>query len=579
MVEFYGPRGEPNFFASQKVKPPLVGELVAPYAGDAALNRMPGLPSKLNVQFDTSKLEIQDYRIMREHPQITASLAVLSFMMYQRDYRVRDSSSKILKHVEANLDMIYKPLIRALSKAFWAGYSPIALQWKNDLPGGKVWIDKIKDLRPEDCVVRWKKVKGVGERKGTPYGRAIKQSVQIYDGIKQFGYGGDIPVENSLWYPLLMEDGNYYGKKMLNSVFQPWYFHLLMNLYANRYYERFAEPTPLGRAPFDEKIRIGNKDVPGNQMLRATMEHMRSGGSAVLPNTRTPDGFNGDSTYDYTLEFLESQLRGVDYERRLAALNDEISVGLLVPTLLMRSGDTGSSNLGVVQHGTYLNTINAVGGDWEEYINKYIVRPMVIHNFGKNAKVPKFEYRKLGRMDAETMRMLLQALVGGGKARVTDLSELGAMAGLDLTEVKEVTQDPDDQTPLNPDGTKKDPRVGRPGRPKEPTGDDKVRKVGAKIAARMKEQALAAHRNGTWGNEYEPDLGFRRQVIEALAPLPEWDADQVYRNMQDMVGEVAEKGTSFDPDMFSLVTNDVCRSIMLTALEDKVVSDEDPEDS
>ena len=51
-----------------------------------------------------------------------------------------------------------------------------------------------------------------------------------------------------------MENGNYYGRKLLNACFTPWYFSTLIHLFANRYYERFGEPIPIGRAPFDEDV-------------------------------------------------------------------------------------------------------------------------------------------------------------------------------------------------------------------------------------------------------------------------------------------------------------------------------------
>jgi hypothetical protein len=51
-----------------------------------------------------------------------------------------------------------------------------------------------------------------------------------------------------------MQNGDYYGKKLLRPAFTSWFFSMLVHLFANRYYERFGEPTPVGRAPFDDEI-------------------------------------------------------------------------------------------------------------------------------------------------------------------------------------------------------------------------------------------------------------------------------------------------------------------------------------
>lgn len=549
-MEFYGPNGEPDYFAKQKKA--LTGELVTHWGGNSIFPSKASLPRKLNLTFDTEKLDVADFRVMCDHPQIAASISVLSFMMYQRDWRIVGDNAKANKHCEENLRNLWPRVVRAMSTAFWAGFSPCALQWENDLPGGKTWVTKIKDLDPEECKVRWKDVTGVVEKKegvNTPYPKKTK----VFDGIMQPGVGPDIPVTNSFWYPLLMSQGDYYGKKLFKSAFQPWYFSLLMHLYANRYFERFAEPTMLGRAPFDDTIRINGKDVPGNRMMATVMSRVRSGNGALLPSSQSSEGLNGEPVYDYTLDFLESQLRGVDYERYLMRLDDEISMAMFTPLLMMRQADVGSSNLGVVHTATYQVMLNAISGDWEEYINRYLIIPMCQQNrLAGERKWPRIEFRPLGKMDGETMRALLQMVIGGNKAKISDLSTLGAAAGLELEEIKEVLPDPitdndPNLTPVKPNGEKKDDRIGRPGKNVTPKGTDKVTtKVAAeKIAVRLQEQSTKAVREGTWHNGYVPDLGYRRQVIEAL-DLDEWEAGEVYGKLQYTVTQLADAISSDD---------------------------------
>ena len=43
--------------------------------------------------------------------------------------------------------LIWTPLIRAISQAYWAGYSPCVLEWENTRED-KIFISKIKDLHP-----------------------------------------------------------------------------------------------------------------------------------------------------------------------------------------------------------------------------------------------------------------------------------------------------------------------------------------------------------------------------------------------------------------------------------------------
>jgi len=563
--EFYGPRGEPIHFARKKDKPPLVGELVTPWNGDDWLTK-PRLPSQLNIGFDTSRLSLADYRLMRQHHQVSSSLNLLSMMMYQRDWRIVGEQAKVVKHVDANMRELWPRVVRAHSQAFWAGYSPCALQFENDVVAGKLWVTKIKDLRPEECRVRWKQIDGVSEKK--PGMAGVKLQTDVFDGILQAG-APDIPVSNSYWVTLMRENGDFYGTKLLDAVFRPWYFSMIMHMYANRYMERFAEPTPIGRAPFDEKITIGGREYSGNTLMASLMQMQRNGSSIILPNSRSQDGFQGDSTYDYIIEYLESAVRGAEFDRIIQMYDEEISLALFTPLLLTRNTDTGSSNLGVVHTNTWLTILNAIAGDWEEYINRYLIRPMAIHNFGPRAKIPKIVFRPLGRTDAETIRATLQSLMSAGKVTV-DLEELSAAAGLSLTAAREIVPEEDGGNPDDDDdeGDGKikrtpsgDERVGRPGKNKTPTGTDKVGRVAKKIAARIAEQATRAFADNSFGDGYEPDLGHHRQFLEVLAAagVSEYDAAGAYDHLHSVVECMAGESGVFSTaaDFADAVENSV----------------------
>lgn len=563
-AQFLGVDGKPLLYV-KKEKPPLAGELISAWNGDR-YDRYGKLPSQLNLGFDTSLLTIPDYRLMREHHQVASSLRLVSMMMHQRPWRLVGDRQKEVKHCTENMKMIWTRLVRANSTALWAGFSPCATQWENDLGGGKLWLTKIKDLRPETAAVRWKNIPGKAERKNG-VDRSLPQKVPVFDGILQQGWP-DIPASNSYWYTLLKEEGDFYGTKLLNAAYRPWYFSMVMHLYANRYMERFAEPTPVGRAPFDEEIEIGGKKYSGNRVMSSILQQQRNGGITVLPNSRTVDSIKGDAVYDYTLEFIESQLRGVEFDRIIAMYDEEISLALFTPLLLMRNMDTGSSNLGVVHTETWLTILNSLSADWEEYINRYILTPMAVHNFGPRAKVPRIEFRPLGRTDGETIRAIVQSLMGAGKIKF-DFEELGSVLGLNIEEQEELakdddeTDDPGDQIKRTPSG---DERVGRPGKNKAVTGVDKVKKVADKIAARVSDQASKAFAAGTWA-EFTPDLGFRKQFMDALADeVGLWEAGEVYTEVQRATERLArERPAVFDSD--GAVFAEMCSGVILSVTE------------
>lgn len=508
MSVIYGADGKPvktsNHVAGKSQ--PVKGEAFGEWAGrDVQFLQMPGGGM---VQFDLSRLTLSDFRMMTTHYQVNSSLSVLMFMLHQLDWHIECEDKRVEAHVEDNLRSIWTRLVRAMSQSFWAGYSPSILQWENDSHTGTVQLTKVKDLAPEEAMVNWKTVEGA-----IPPGSisGIRPKVKIFDGIKRIGFADPVPVTNSFWYPLLMENGNYGGRKLLKSAFQPWFFSTLMHLFSNRYFERFGEPVPVGRAPLNDSVRVDGKDVSGTEYMGGMLQQLRSRSAVVLPSDKAPDTTGALSqNYDYDIEYLESQMRGADFERYMTRLDEEISLALFTPLLLMRTADVGSYNLGVSHMQMYLWQLNAISGDWAEYINKYILAPMAQFNFGAKAKRPKIVFHKMGKTQNETNQAIVTELVKSGKVDV-DLIELGQAIGLDLTEIEQLNDnndaDEDVVEPKSTEGVGDDDEFNKATRFTS-TSTAPVPPVISRVIDRVASQAARAHARGTLRGGWVPDVGF-----------------------------------------------------------------------
>lgn len=519
MSEILGPNGRP--WRTEHVagkSQPVKGEAFGPWAGRDL--QYVDLPGGGMVQFDLSRLTLADFRMMTSHYQVNSSLSVLMFMLHQLDWHIECDDPKVAAHVEDNMHSIWSRLVRAMSQAFWAGYSPSILQWENDTQSGTVQLTKVKDLAPEEATVNWKEV-AVALPPGSAPG-AVPRKARIFDGIKQVGVAGPIPTTNSFWYPLLMENGNYAGRKLLKSAFQPWFFSTLMHLFSNRYFERFGEPVPVGRAPLNDNVKVGDKDVTGVDYMGMMLQQIRSRAAVVLPSDRSPGSETGSlkDNYDYDIQYLESQMRGADFERYMTRLDEEISLALFTPLLLMRTADVGSYNLGVSHMQMYLWQLNAISGDWAEYINNYILAQMARFNFGPRAALPKIVFHKMGKTQAETNRTIIQALIQNGLVGV-DLVELGQSIGLELHEIEQLNENEDDDAGNGNDTPAEDAGSGLGD---DETGTDASSPVKGsrftatstvpgtpvidKVIARVAGQAARAHARGTLGGGWTPDIGF-----------------------------------------------------------------------
>jgi hypothetical protein len=469
----------------KKAPPPKMGPSFGNWAGhDSQFLTLPGGGV---IQFDLSRLTLADYRAMRDHYQINSSLAVLSFMVHQIDWRIEGGTAASRAKIEENIRLMWTRIIRGFSQSFWAGYSPNALEFENDVDGRSIVLTKVKDLIPEECRVNWKTVEGYA-----PPGHS-RPRFKEFDGIKQHGAAYPIPPLNSLWYPLLMENGDYYGKKLLKPAFPSWFFSILIHLFANRYYERFGESTLVGRADFEETVHMDGAELNGRDAMARILTNLRNRGVVILPSDRVPVGDGSKSEYAFDIEYLESQMRGGDFERYLTRLDEEMSIGLFTPILLMRTADVGSYNLGVSHMQMYLWMLNALAGDIKEYMDRYIVNRLKDFNYGPNHPRMEWVPRKLGKENQEMSRAVVTELLRSGKIEI-DYEELSTITGLTIEKAREVVEPPpepgDDE--LVDDDPKDDDRVGTPrGRPKRtaPRGAGEPRATTKKISARLTEQA------------------------------------------------------------------------------------------
>lgn len=501
-----GPSGQP-LQSFKKDKPIALGPSFGNWLErDVVWGEMPG---GAILQFDLSRLTLADYRAMRHHPQINACLSLLTFMLHQVDWHIECEDKKIADETEDILRLVWTRLVRALSQAFWAGFSPTVIEFENNVQQRRVEISKFKDLLPEECTVHWKLVEGGYAPPNHP-----KPKFRVFDGIDQWGAPFPIPAENSLWYPLLMENGNYYGRQLLKAAFAPWYFSMLIHLFANRYFERFGEPLPIGRADFEDEFTDPNdstKKITGKEVMEQALQRLRSRATVTLPSdAQTAPGSN-TAKYRYDIEYLESQMRGADFERYLSRLDEEMSLALFTPLLLMRNADVGSHNLGVQHTQTWLWMLNALVGDMKEYIDRYVLQRLKAYNFSPNAPRVEWKPKKMGKENQETLRAIISELVSQEKIGF-DLTEIGEALGMTVKQVRVVKSETDTG--------EDDDRVGRPERTSAdddgPRGVGEPRATGREVSARVSGQVQNAWKEKRFGASYKPTLGFSKRFVSAF---------------------------------------------------------------
>lgn len=315
---------------------------------------------------DNIKIDTYD-KIYRNH-QAKSCLNIIRYSLQQVDWFIQSEDEEAKDVLTFAINRIWNNLMKSVSKSFRYGYSPNVKVFELTEIGGKEYViyKRIKDLNPKDCTVKVDK-----------WGN--------YDG---FIYKNEDPMSKvtvepkySFWYSSDMENGNNYGNSMLKDVYKPWFYSEKIHTYANRYYERFGEPLVVGRAPSgNSKVKDANGKVSSAQNIMAeVIDSIRSHSSAQLPSDKHPES----KEFLYDIKYLESQMRGFDFDNYLSRLDMEITRGLIVPDLMFSSGSGGSYGLGSAQIEAFYTNLMGIMDNIVDYVDRYIIPQLIDYNFNK----------------------------------------------------------------------------------------------------------------------------------------------------------------------------------------------------
>jgi hypothetical protein len=357
--------------------------------------------------YNTDEISVATYRKMKKDHQVSACLNLIRFTMQKVDWYV-EGDEQAKKLLEDSIGKVWNQLIRSISKGVWAGYSPNVKVF--EMRNGMIQLKKIRDLAPETCQVK------------------TDSSGNFVGFFQKIGAGNEfIPAEYAFWYAHQMEDGNLYGNSMIKPAYKAWYYSELIHLFANRYYERFSEPVVKGSAPSTPVEDPNGQKVDAMAAMQTLGENLRNHSVVTVPSERDD---NGNLLFD--ISYLESQMRGVDFDVYLKRLDAEKSRGIFVPALMFDSGGgSGSYALGEEHKATFITGLMGFLDDSFDYINQYIGQQLIDLNFpGQKATV---KYTPLSKVTEDKIVTIVADLIKGGKAKA-DLKALSDRIGIPLEE-------------------------------------------------------------------------------------------------------------------------------------------------
>jgi hypothetical protein len=216
---------------------------------------------------------------------------------------------------------------------------------------------------------------------------------------------------------------------MLKNVYKPWWFSEKIHEFSNRYYERFGEPLVVGRAPTSARVKDSTGKVrTAQELMNDVIGSIRSHSSVQLPSDRHVD----TKEYNYDLKYLESQMRGFDFENYLSRLDMEIARGLFLPELVFGGAKGGSYALGSAQIQAFYTNLMGIMDNIVDYVNLYLLPQLIEYNFDKN-KSASFTYQPLSVDQKKNIQDMIMSLIKLGKLK-PDTKQLEDRSGIKLKE-------------------------------------------------------------------------------------------------------------------------------------------------
>ncbi len=377
---------------------PKPEDLAAPKAG-SWLNQnwtswIGGEVFKLLGEFQPKYVGIDTYMLMQLDPTVAFGTAILRAPIINMPYKVTGRDSKIVAAVDQMLKPKYRQLATCLSNSMKWGWQVaeevlvarpfmVDMQEKPTEPVTETklpmaWLfDEFKSIDPRTLQL------------------AVNPATDKFWGVWQNSFGlvdvktpPPVPASRVALWSFRQDDawGKLHGFPVYDQCYSPWYAKIAMELFANRYFERRADPTLVAYGDADKLLDEHGQEIDGIAYLLRIMQAIKTGSNAVLPA-----GFDEKGNRKYQLQYLMDDKRGDMFQQRIMALDTAILRGMWITdragtTHGSAGGGLGTGGEAQVHQETLGQTLEAIQREWvDQVVNPQVVDRLVLYNFGPQA--------------------------------------------------------------------------------------------------------------------------------------------------------------------------------------------------
>jgi len=365
--------------------------------------------------FNPRQVGIDLYELMSYDPDIAFGSAILRAPIINMKWQVRSNDPVIKLFVEHELGRWYRQCASTHSLAIMYGRQASEKVWQSG-PVTMAETGKDGTVSYKTLPMAWtyEKFKGLDPRL---INLLIDPEKDEWSGIEQrvalLQVGGQqksaaqmrVGTEKSVLWSFRKEEvwGKLQGKALMKQAYEPWWWGCAMNLFANRYFERRADPAFKAWADAVAETSEGKQD--GFQFIINALMGLRGGGVAVLPNIKD---HLGNRKFDF--ELLMDDKRGDMFQQRIEWLSLQKLRALWITDKAGTSDGTGSQAMATVHQDTMLMMMEGITQEWLAVLNEQIVKPLVVYNFGQDAWEQSKTLVDAGGMDSGTKAALMEVM-------------------------------------------------------------------------------------------------------------------------------------------------------------------------
>lgn len=262
----------------------------------------------------------------------------------------------------------------------------------------------------------------------------------------------DINPKSLIHYRINPKFQNPYGKSDLRACYNAWFTKRHITRYYSVFLEKHASPIPF--AKYDNNVPQAKVD----EMFQI-IKKFQTKTAIVFPKA-------------FEVDFLQSTSNGEAYIKGINLFNMIIGRSLLMPDLVGLSGSEtsgGAFALGKEQMEIFFKHIRRRRQALERIVNRHIVQPLIVWNYGNIDNFPKFKLNPISESDSlEYARIFIEAMKGSlYKANDEEINHFRSLIKFPEGDVeeKEAPQQPMFQSPgipgQDPQDVKEEPMIDK----------------------------------------------------------------------------------------------------------------------